>query len=338
MNQKLRIGIVGAGAIVRSRHAPALVSMPRVGITAVCNSSPASARAFAADFCPDAQIFSRWEELVASPDLDIIWIGATPHLHEPVTLAALAANHHVFCQARMAPNLAAAERMLQASRQKPNLVTMLCPPPYGLAEDAFVRRCLADAGPIRQVFLRSWDSAWLNPCTPLHWRQRADLSGHNIMTLGIFTEVLQRWIGPVDELHASGKTWVAERPGGHVDTPDVLQVGVQFAGDIPAQWSFSGIYPGSPRQELEVLTSSQALHFDFATGQLRRRLPNGSEEILTPLPGELRPWQVEADFINAVRQPDAPRPEPDFETGTAYMRVVEAVAQSLRSGQSVKVL
>lgn len=337
MNQKLRIGIVGAGDIVRTRHAPALVAMPGVSITAVCNSSPASARAFAADFCPDAQIFSHWEELVASPDLDIIWIGATPHLHEPVTLAALSADRHVFCQARMAPDLAAAGRMLDASRQKPELVTMLCPPPFGLAEDAFVRRLLADAGPIRQVFLRSWDPSWLDPSAPLHWRQRADISGHNIMTLGIFTEVLQRWIGPVDEVLARGKTWVAERPGGHVDTPDVLDVTATFAGDIPAQWSFSGISPGPSRRELEILTPSRTLHFDFLTGRLRVCLSDGSEEIPEPLPGELRPWQVEADFINAVRQPDAPRPEPNFETGVAYMRVVEAVAQSLASGQSVRV-
>jgi predicted dehydrogenase len=38
-NQKLRIGIVGAGNIVRSRHLPALKKHPEVEIVAVSNST-----------------------------------------------------------------------------------------------------------------------------------------------------------------------------------------------------------------------------------------------------------------------------------------------------------
>ncbi len=40
-------------------------------------------------------------------------------------------------------------------------------------------------------------------------------------------------------------------------------------------------------------------------------------------------WRVEEEFLDAVRSPDSPRPHPDFEDGVRYMRVVEAVAESI---------
>jgi predicted dehydrogenase len=330
--QPLRIGIIGAGGIVRSRHAPALGKIPGVELVAVANSSEASARAFVEDFCPAARVYGRWEELAAAKDLDVIWVGATPHLHESATLAGLEAGHHVFCQARMAPNLAAAERMLAAAEARPDLVTMLCPPPFGLAEDGWVRRVLAEHGAVRQVYLRSWDGAWREPSSPIHWRQRRDLSGENIMTLGIFTEVLQRWLGKVERVQARGKVWTAVRGGALVEIPDVVELNVGWSGGATGQWSFSGIYPGKPRHEVEFQTEEWVLRFDFVSGELSREGTNGGVEKLSPREGELRPWRVEADFIAAVRNPAGPRPEPSFRTGVSYMRVVDAVARALRSG------
>jgi predicted dehydrogenase len=43
-NRKLRIGIVGAGGIVRERHLPGLLSLPNVQVVAVCNSHVDSAQ------------------------------------------------------------------------------------------------------------------------------------------------------------------------------------------------------------------------------------------------------------------------------------------------------
>lgn len=328
--KKIRLGVVGAGGIVRNRHAPGWRGLSGVEVVAVCNSTVGSARAFAAEFCPEARIFDDWEALVGSAEVDVVWIGATPHLHEVVTVAALEAGKHVFCQARMATDLAAARRMLEAARQRPDLVTMLCPPPFGLAEDAQVRRVLAESGRVRQVRLTSWDDAWLDPQAPLHWRQRVDRSGKNIMTLGIYTEVLQRWFGLVERVAAEGKIVQEVRPGGVVERPDLLNVGVTFAGGISGQWSFSGVYPGLARQELEIVTEQRVLHFDFLRGKLESE-EGGKRSLLEPEAGELRPWRVEADFIEAVRNPQQPRPQPDFQAGVEYMAVVEAVDRALAS-------
>ena len=48
--------------------------------------------------------------------------------------------------------------------------------------------------------------------------------------------------------------------------------------------------------------------------------------------GEAKEWTVERDFINAVRHPSLPRPQPDCLEGIKYMRVVQAAAEAMERG------
>src|ERR1700748_2246405 len=110
-NHKLRIGIVGAGNIVRARHLPALKKHPDVEIVAVSNSTYESSEKFCEECSPSATPMRNWAELLALPDIDIIWIGTPPVMHSAVTVSALEAGKHVFCHARMSNDRADAEAM-----------------------------------------------------------------------------------------------------------------------------------------------------------------------------------------------------------------------------------
>src|SRR6266705_2774640 len=187
-NHKLRIGIVGAGNIVRTRHLPALKKNPDVEIVAVSNSPYERSENFCRENLSHATPMQNWAELLAVPELDIIWIGTPPYMHSAVTISALEAGKHVFCQARMAMDLAEAEEMLAASKRYPELVTMLCPPPFGLRADLLVKKLLAEdyIGHPHHVRLHSFNSNYLDPNAPAHWRQKIEISGLNILTLGIY--------------------------------------------------------------------------------------------------------------------------------------------------------
>src|SRR6266513_1991281 len=134
-HQKLRVGIVGAGDIVRRRHLPGLKKHHEVEIVAVSNSSYESSEKFCQENAPHATPMQNWADLLALPDIDIVWIGTPPYMHSAIPVSALEAGKHVFCQARMSMDLAEAEEMLATSKRYPELVTMLCPPPYGLRGD-----------------------------------------------------------------------------------------------------------------------------------------------------------------------------------------------------------
>src|ERR1700726_1323693 len=206
-NNKLRMGIVGAGAIVRDRHLPGLKKHPEVEIMAVSNSSYESAEKFCQENAPHATPMQNWADLLALPDIDIVWIGTPPYMHSAITVSALEAGKHVFCQARMSMDLAEAEEMLAASKRYPELVTMLCPPPMGMRADLLVKKLLAEnyIGRPHHVRLQSFTSNYLDPGAPAHWRQKIEISGLNILTLGIYVEVLQRWLGNIDGLFARRK-------------------------------------------------------------------------------------------------------------------------------------
>src|SRR5437867_9345866 len=229
-NQKLRIGIVGAGSIVRQRHLPALKKNPDVEIVTVSNSTYESSEQFCKEHCKGATPMRNWADLLAIPDLDVIWIGAPPYMHSAVTISALEAGKHVFCQARMSMDRAEAEEMLAASKRYPELVTMLCPPPFGMRADLLVKKLLAEnfIGPPHHVRLQSFSGAYLDPDAPVHWRQRIEISGLNVLTLGIYVEVLQPWLGGHTDGCARGKILQPLRQGYEVIIPDLLTVLCSF--------------------------------------------------------------------------------------------------------------
>src|SRR5436190_19140112 len=114
--QRVRIGIIGAGGIVRQRHYPGLKKIPGVELVVVANRSRESSERAAAEF-GIPEIRTDWREVLAMPDLDAVLIGTHPSLHAEATIAALEAGKHVFCQARMARNYAEARAMYQKSRE-----------------------------------------------------------------------------------------------------------------------------------------------------------------------------------------------------------------------------
>lgn len=331
----LKVGIVGAGAIVRERHAPGLLSIGGIDIVAVANRSRESAAAFCRDFCPEADIMEDWRDLVVRPDLDIIWIGTHPNLHREITLAALGAGKHVFCQARMAPDLAEAVEMLQAARARPDLVTMLCPPPHGLHHDAFFRSLLKKnpIGAVRRIRVVSRNGAFLDPYAAPHWRQLREKNGLHILTLGIHAEILRRWFGDITAVQANSRIWAPVRDGTAVEIPDDLLVIADFDCGILGTLDLSGADPGPAVESIEITGERGLLRQDYLTGEITMRHHGSSETtVLCPRAPLQAPWQVERDFIRAVRNPGAPRPHPDFEDGVAYMRVVQAIHDSLKSG------
>jgi predicted dehydrogenase len=339
MSKRVRIGIVGAGGIVKSRHLPALKAMPEVEIVAVCNSTLDSAQRFCAEFLPEAQPMEHWPQLVSRDDIDAVWIGTTPQLHSEITCYALRAGKHVFCQARMAMNLAQSQVMWEASMSNPELVAMLCPPPFGMKGDATMKRLLAEGaiGKPHQAILHSLNGAWLDPEAPAHWRQRFEISGLQVLSFGIYVEVIQRWLGDIVAIQADGAVVIPERQGYEVEIPDYLNVLCTFRGGAKANMTFSGVAAHAPQDGIEIYGTEGTLTYNFLTDEIRLGKRNGEMQTV-PIPAdEAKEWTVERDFINAVLNPEAPRPKPDFLEGIKYMRVVQAAAESMDGGDVVRV-
>lgn len=335
----IRIGLIGAGGIVKDRHLPGLRALPNVKITAVANSSLESAEAFCRDFAPEARAFARWEDVVDNEEVDVVWIGAHPNMHHDATDFALQCGKHVFTQARMAATLQEAERMWERSLSHPELVTAICPAPHGMKGGEMVKKLLADGaiGTPLHALLHSFSPVWLDAEKPAHWRQRTEASGIQILTLGIYVEVLQRWLGHISEVQARGSVTVPVRQGYEVEVPDFVNVLATFRSGLEASLIFSGVAGHAPGDRLWLFGSHGTLSYDFAKEELYLGTGPGSELKLVEVPADMqREWTVERDFIAAVRDPSAPRPKPDFTEGVCYMRVVDSVWEAMETGAAVK--
>ena len=333
----LHVGIVGAGGNTRNRHLPGLKAIEGVQVVSVCNRSRDSSRRVAQEF-GIPRIYDDWAELVAAPDMDAIVIGTWPDMHAPLTLAALDAGKHVLCEARMAMNAAEARAMRDAARAKPHLVTQVVPSPMTLHADSTIRRLLSEGfvGDPLAVEVRD-GGTFLDSQAPLHWRQDFDVSGFNVMTLGIWYEAVMRWVGGATRVTARGKTFVKMRKDGNgilrpVRVPEHLDVIAELACGAQAHFQISRVtgFDGPPSATIHGSEGT----LRFTGGKLFGGRRGDSEMREIPTPPEESGWRVEEEFVNAVRGRE-PITRTTFDDGVKYMEFTEAVARGMASGREV---
>ena len=211
MADRIRVGIVGAGRIVRDEHIPRFRAIDGVELVAVSNRTPASTRTAMQAFGIPRGI-DDWRALVEDPEIDAVMVGAWPYLHGPVSMAALEAGKHVLTEARMCTDGAVAYEMLRTSLDHPEAVAMVVPASFSLWADATIASQLG-AGAIGE--LRSVRVQW--PSGPGeaadHWRWERRYSGNNIMALGILYEGMARWIGEATAVSSVLRQLEAWKPG-----------------------------------------------------------------------------------------------------------------------------
>src|SRR5690348_1647443 len=247
MGKPVRIGIVGAGANTRARHIPGFRAIPGVEVVGIANRTPESSRCVAAEFGIN-KTYPDWQTLLKDDSVDAICIGTWPNMHCEITCAALAAGKHVLTEARMARTAAEAHRMLAAAQSHPELVTQIVPSPFGLVQQTFVRKILEDGylGDLREVVVIGADDMFWDYSELVHWRQDAEISGVNALSLGILHETLSRWVPPTTRVVANTKLFEPRRPApdspGQVETtvPDSIQVLTQLEGGARGIYHFSG--------------------------------------------------------------------------------------------------
>jgi len=112
----LRVGVIGAGTFAEEAHIPGIQAHPRGQVVALCARNRERAMAMAARLgVPD--VYTDYRELIARPDIDAVTVAAPDALHGPVSIAALEAGKHVFCEKPLAMTAAEARSMADAAER-----------------------------------------------------------------------------------------------------------------------------------------------------------------------------------------------------------------------------
>jgi predicted dehydrogenase len=344
MGQPLRIGIIGAGTNTRVKHIPELKKQPDVEIYAVSNRTSGSSAAVAHEFSIP-NVYNSWQELIQDPKIDAVVIGTWPNMHCEITCAALDAGKHVLCEARMAKDLTEARKMLAKAQANPKLVAQIVPSPFGLMHEDFMHEILLDdyIGNLRDYVVIGADDTFFDFSQIIHWRQDAEISGKNILTMGILHETVSRWIPPVKQLYAQTTIFEKERhdpdsPGKlPVTVPDSVQIMTTLENGARGLYHISGVELFGPGKQIHMYGSKGTIRMLFEpTGDkmLVGRIGSEAMREIQLEPKNQRGWRVEEEFISAIRGQEAIKFN-SFETAIKYMEFTEAVHLSAASQMPV---
>jgi predicted dehydrogenase len=192
--ERLKVGIVGGGAIAQVAHLPVLKKVRSVEVQAICDTDLPKARALADRFgIKDAH--DDIEEMLRYEELDAVVICSPNHLHESHILAALSADKHVLVEKPLAMSATSAQRIVRAAEKRSRVLMVGMNHRY--RPDVQIVRSFVQSGELGSIesIRGSWH-VFRSGRTPLGWRQRREQAGGGAMLdLGLTILDLGLWLG-----------------------------------------------------------------------------------------------------------------------------------------------
>src|SRR4051812_40057306 len=96
-DKRVRLAIIGAGAVSDYHYLPAIRLDPRAELVAACDVDPALLERRRQDWGIE-RTTSDIEAICAADDIDAVMIATPNFTHRPIAEAALRGGKHVFCE------------------------------------------------------------------------------------------------------------------------------------------------------------------------------------------------------------------------------------------------
>jgi predicted dehydrogenase len=273
----LRFGLIGSGFMGRA-HSIALHSVAatfgsefQVECVVLADESPQRAQQAAASL-GFARSTANWRELLGDPRIDVIDICTPNHLHAEMTLAALAAGKHVYCEKPLALDVRESTAIVDAAKRASVRTAIgfnyICNPMVQTA------RQMIEAGELGEIvgFSGSYVEDYMgDPRAPFTWRCErklagsgalADLGSHLINMGHVLLGPIARVNGIVRTVH---KRRIASATGAarDVENEDMAHALVEFASGVPGTMDISRIATGYKcGLKVQVLGTLGSLVFD----------------------------------------------------------------------------
>lgn len=367
---KLRIGLIGTGFMGKA-HVFGFTSAPRVfelpydlELHTVADITDAAAER-ARVTLGFAHATSDWRTIMADPEIDLVSITAPNALHKEMSLAAIAAGKHVYCEKPLAPLAIDALEMTEAAEAKGIKTQVgfnyLCNPMLALAREIIAAGELGEIRGYRGIhcedYMADAGGAFTFRHDPAGGGALADIGSHALATAEFLC-------GPVTRVMGDCVTMIASRVDGKgntraVEVDDVGRAFLRFengaTGSIEGNWIATG---RKMQHDFEVYGTKGALAFSqerfnelhfFSTSDAKgrqgfRRIEASPDHapygLFCVAPGhqlgfnDLKAIEV-AGYVNAIAGKAA---EPfNFRKGLRIQTLVETIQTSSREARWIDV-
>ncbi|WP_243372315.1 Gfo/Idh/MocA family oxidoreductase [Geotalea sp. SG265] len=112
---KVRVGILGCSDIARRKFIPALAQAKGAVLRGIASRDPAQAAATWPNLPVEPVGYG---ELLADPQIQLVYLSPPNHLHEEFVLRALQAGKHVICEKPLGLSLASVRKMLACAEKR----------------------------------------------------------------------------------------------------------------------------------------------------------------------------------------------------------------------------
>ncbi|MDR1264929.1 MAG: Gfo/Idh/MocA family oxidoreductase [Propionibacteriaceae bacterium] len=354
----LRVGIIGGGFIGQI-HARS-IRVAGATIHGLADISLDRAREVARQMGV-GQVFDSAAALIESPEIDVVHICTPNWTHAELALRAIEAGKHVVCEKPLTTSVEDGQRLVEASQAAGVVATV----PFIYRFHPMARELRAqlqsdDAGAVHMV-TGAYLQDWMSEPTDTDWRVDSARGGATRAFGDIgshLVDFIEFVIGDrLVTVRSAWRTVYPERAGAPVDTEDLGAVLFDLAGGGLGTLTVSQVAPGYKNSlALAVSTDRLSLKFDQESPEnlwLGRRvgsqlLPRDTAQLgadaarLCVAPGghPLGYLDAFAAFVGDTYAAIAGNPPdglPTFTDGLRVVTVIEAIAESARTGASVTV-
>jgi predicted dehydrogenase len=237
----LRIGLVGASRVAKFAVIEPAASMPGVTVAGVAARDSLRAATYAAEH-GIPHVFTTYDHLIRSPEIDLVYLGTPPSQHAAGALAAIAAGKPVLVEKPFAMSVAEARTVLEAGRRAGVPVFEAMHSPHHALFKRVIELVRAGAiGSVRHVDAEL--SIPVPEADPFRWS--AAFGGGALMDLGVYPLAWLRRL--------AGETFVVDSVNGDLrgDIDASFMARLTFAGEVTAEIRCS-MMVAAPRARLTL--------------------------------------------------------------------------------------
>jgi len=194
MGKKVKIGIVGCGAVAQVEHIPAFNSIPDTEITMICDTDGRKIANLKNRYNIPLTTL-RFEEVIRNKDIDGIVIATPNYLHSPMVIGALEYDKYILCEKPLGLSTKEIKEIAKVAEKHPDKLM------YGLndrfRQDVQTLRKYISGGELGEIFYAK--TGWLRKLggNIEEWRKDSVKSGGGVLlNLGVHLLDVALWLLP----------------------------------------------------------------------------------------------------------------------------------------------
>ncbi len=331
-DKKVRYGIVGLGDISQEAMLPGFKHTGNSTISAFVTGDPEKARKLAEQYdVTNTYSYEQFPEMLSSGNVDAIYLATPNWRHAEFVIPALQAGIHVLVEKPLEISTEKAEEILKVSQQSKAKLMVAYRLHFEPATLATLDRIRA--GDLGDVTLFS--STFTQMVDPNNHRAQNGIHAGPLFDMAPYPINAARSVFGTEPIEVASAVGSRHPQAGLGDFDDTVAVTLRFPDDRLAQFVVS--YYGNTLDSYFVSGSKGSIHVQpaFMYGKPLEYTATIGDDIRHKAFDNTDHFGGELQYFSECVLQDK-HPEPDAEEGFADVRILEAIARALETGQPQK--